>query len=77
MIKNIDPVLDARNIIYGLAFIAFLPLLILIMMYFLDSGIKWDGVTFGIIGYFLSLSGLSVYAAVLCGKKKKMGRIIA
>jgi len=71
---------DARNIVWGIAFVAFLPTFILMMM--ISSGlggrdIKWDAVTSGILTYSIVLTALAIYAGIQCGRGKKRGRTLA
>jgi hypothetical protein len=68
---------DARNIVWAVAFVAFLPTFVLLVMMFSGSDIKWDVVTFGILGYSLVVACLAFVAGIQCAKGKKAGRTLA
>lgn len=70
---------DARNIVRGMAFVAFLPTFMLLVMMLSGTGgkILWDGVTIGIMTYSVVLALFSIVAGILCGKGKKIGRFLA
>ena len=68
---------DARNTVWGVGFVGFIPLMILLIMMFTGSQIKWDVVTCGLILYSLFLCATAIYAGVLCGRGLKKGRTLA
>ncbi len=68
---------DARNMMWGVAFVGFIPTFVLLVMMISDgSGIKWDVVTFSFLGYSLVLAALAVFAGILCGQGKATGRLL-
>jgi hypothetical protein len=70
---------DARNAVWAVAFGNFIPTLGLLALVAAGEGhgIKWDAVTYGLMAYSLTLTFLAIIAGILCGKGKKVGRILA
>lgn len=68
---------DARNIVWGVAFVALIPAIFVLVMAFSGSRIKWDVVNVSILAYSATVSILAVIAGIYCGKGKKVGRILA
>lgn len=70
---------DLRNVMFLMAFVAFLPSLMLLFMIFSGESawISWDAVTFWILGFSLSISALGFVSAILCGAGKRLGLSIA
>ena len=69
---------DVRNIVWGVGFVALRPSFVVLMMMSSGDGseIKWDPVTFGLLGYSITLADLAIIAGVQCGQGKKRGRML-
>lgn len=70
---------DARNTVWGLAFIALMPAVVLVAIVLVGQGgdIKWDAITFGFMAASLALSTFTIFAGVKCGRGEKSGRLMA
>ncbi len=69
---------DARNMVWGCAFLYILPFAVMGILHLFGaydmSGM--DGVAIGIISFLATLSSVTFWAGWLCGKGKKLGRIL-
>jgi len=70
---------DARNIVWGVGFVGFLPTFVILLIMFTQSRrhIVWGGVQVGVLAYSVVLAALSAYAGFLCGKGSRAGRRLA
>ncbi len=68
---------DARNIVWGVGFIGFLPLFVMLIMVAAGIQPKWDIVTFSMSGISFFLTSVAIYAGILCRKGLKTGKTLA
>lgn len=70
---------DARNSVWAMAFVAFIPTFV--VSFSLASGegrwLRWNALTIGLLAYSLALSVLAIVAGTLCGMGRKIGRSLA
>lgn len=68
---------SARTRLWYLGSLPLVIVLVVIMGMLYQDGVSWDGVVFGIIGYYICLSALAFWAGFLCGRGLKVGYYMA